>query len=75
MAAHIRLVTGPRPKRVAGLWRLREIPASRTLCGADVTDRDIPMRDARRMTGIQAAEWNVCPACVREAQRMEAARP
>lgn len=69
MSAHITRVTRRGDVRIMG--RLGERV---NLCGGAFTDKDILVRDARKMTVTDAAEWNVCAACIRELQRQEVNR-
>ena len=44
------------------------------LCGGQITDKDVTVREARRMSIIEAEEWNVCADCIRILQREEVSR-
>lgn len=56
-------------RRMAGSLGSRE-----NLCGGSLTDKDITVRDARRMSVIESEEWHVCEACIRVLQHEETLR-
>lgn len=69
MAHHVTVITRRSDRRIMG--RLGE---RRNLCGGDYTDRDITVRDARRMTVNEAKEWDICETCIRILQQREVTR-
>lgn len=56
-------------RRIAGSRGSRE-----NLCGGQLTDKDIAVRDARRMSVLEAEEWHVCVDCIRVLQHEEVSR-
>jgi hypothetical protein len=45
--------------------RINDAPGERhNLCGAELTDRDILVADARRMSAAECETWHVCRACL-----------
>ncbi len=67
--AHITVITRRSDRRIMG-----KLGERKNLCGGAFTDRDILLRDARRMSSIEAREWNICDACIRAMQQTEHAR-
>ena len=55
---HIRIVDSLGGRRIND-----RIGESHTLCGSEVTDRDLPWRDAKWLRGGELEEWLACPLC------------
>lgn len=66
MAAHITIITRRADRRIMG--RLGERV---NLCGGGFTDRDILIRDARKMSVSDAHDWRVCDDCIKIMQHKE----
>lgn len=74
--AHVTVVPPRgRPGRI-GCWTTRRLStgARTNLCGAAPTLRDLPVRDVRRMTDAQCAEWKVCAECLKHITRFPRAK-
>jgi len=69
MSAHITVITRRSDRRIMGKLGTRV-----NLCGGAFTDRDVLLRDARKMSGIEAKDWSVCEDCIRVMQSQEHAR-
>ena len=67
--AHITVITRRSDRRIMG-----KLGERNNLCGGAFTDRDILLRDARKMSGIDAKNWRVCDDCIRSMQSGEHAR-
>lgn len=68
MTAHVSRVHRA-DRRIAGSRGSRV-----NLCGGALTDKDVTVRVARRMTVNEAKEWNVCENCIRILQAEEVRR-
>ena len=66
MTHHITVVTRRSDRRIMG-----KLGERKNLCGGPFTDRDITIRDARRMSVIESQEWDICDACIAILQRRE----
>jgi ssDNA-binding Zn-finger/Zn-ribbon topoisomerase 1 len=57
--AHIRVGIQRKGKRINDRGS-----AGHTLCGADITSRDMSYRDGLNLTDSDAAKFHVCPDCI-----------